>query len=355
MVEAFLWPNQMEPVMLNSRHSRRTVLAGICRTSTLLALPNVARGGATKPTKRLAMVRQSEKAVNLRASAALRFRVFFDVLAEQGYIEDHNLVVCRFSDGQGSESYETLGQALVEAAPDAIFVAGGDVVAALRPFVPATPIVSITNDPVARGFVSGLAHPDGNITGVSVDAGLEIWGKRLSILKEAAKDLSRPYFLTVKRGWESREGAILRGAAGQLNLSLSCIPISGDIHEDTYPNIFNAMKAGGADGLIVSDTPPNTTNSRTIATLANQFGLPAIYPYREYTVDGGLLAYSIELSKAYRLAARQIADIFAGAKPADLPFLQQTRFQLIANLKAAQAIGLTLPPSVLLLADEVVE
>ena len=190
---------------------------------------------------------------------------------------------------------------------------------------------------------------------MSVDAGLEIWGKRLSILKEAVKDLSRPYFLTVKRGWESREGAILRGAAGQLNLSLSCIPISGDIHEDTYPNIFNAMKAGGADGLIVSDTPPNTTNSRTIATLANQFGLPAIYPYGEYTVDGGLLAYSIELSKAYRLAARQIADIFAGAKPADLPFLQQTRFQLIANLKAAQAIGLTLPPSVLLLADEVVE
>jgi hypothetical protein len=86
--------------MLNSRHTRRTVLAGIGRTATFLALPNVARGKAAKPTKRLAMVRQSEKAVNLRASAALRFRVFFDVLAEQGYIEDDNLVVFRFSDGQ---------------------------------------------------------------------------------------------------------------------------------------------------------------------------------------------------------------------------------------------------------------
>jgi len=169
------------------------------------------------------------------------------------------------------------------------------------------------------------------------------------------RKLSKPYFLTVKSGWESREGTILRNAAGQLDLSLSSVPISGDIHEDTYLDIFEAMKAGGADGLIVSDTPPNTTNSRMIATLASQFRLPAIYPYREYTVDGGLLAYSIELAEAYRLAARQIADIFAGAKPADLPFLQQTRFQLIANVQAAQAIGLTLPPSVLLLADEVIE
>jgi putative ABC transport system substrate-binding protein len=279
----------------------------------------------------------------------------FRCAGRPGYIEEQNLVVFRFSDRQGLENYETLGQELVEAAPDVIFVAGGDVVAALRPFVPTTPIVSITNDPVARGFVSSLTRPDGNITGVSVDAGLEIWGKRLSILKETVRKLSKPYFLTVKSGWESREGTILRNAAGQLDLSLSSVPISGEIHEDTYPDIFEAIKASGADGLIVSDTPPNTTNSRTIATLASHFRLPAIYPYREYTVDGGLLAYSIELAEAYRLAARQIADMFAGAKPADLPFLQQTRFQLIANVQAAQAIGLTLPPSVLLLADEVIE
>jgi len=341
--------------MLDSTHSRRTVLAAIARTAALLALSNAVKAEGTKRTKRLAIIRQSEKAVNLRASAAPRFRVFFDVLAEQGYVEDQNLVVYRFSDGQGLESYETLGQELVEAAPDAIFIAGGDVVAALKPFVPATPIVSITNDPVARGFVSSLARPDGNITGVSVDAGLEIWGKRLSILKETVQELRRPYFLTVKSGWETREGAMLRDAAGRLDLSISSVPISGDIHENTYLEIFEAMQAGGADGLIVSDTPPNTTNSRAIATLASRFRLPAIYPYREYTGDGGLLAYSIELAEAYRLAARQIGDIFGGAKPVDLPFLQQTRFQLIANVQAARAIGLTLPPSILLLADEVIE
>jgi putative ABC transport system substrate-binding protein len=120
-------------------------------------------------------------------------------------------------------------------------------------------------------------------------------------------------------------------------------------------DIFEAMKTGGADGLIVSDRPPNTTNSRTIATLAGHFRLPGIYPYREYTMDGGLLAYSIELAETCRLAAVQIADIFAGARPADLPFLQQTKFELIANVKAAQAIGLTLPPSLLVLADEVID
>jgi len=161
--------------------------------------------------------------------------------------------------------------------------------------------------------------------------------------------------LTIKSGWDSREGAILRDAAKQLDLSISTIPISGNIEENAYSETFEAMKADGADGLIVSDTPANTTNSRTIVKLASQFKLPAVYPYREFAVDGGLLAYSIKLAEAYRLAAGQIANIFAGAKPADLPFLQQTRFELIANLMAAQTIGLTLPPSLLLRADEVIE
>jgi putative tryptophan/tyrosine transport system substrate-binding protein len=213
--------------MLNSTISRRTVLAGIARTAALLALPNAARSEVAKRTKRLAIIRQSEKAANLTATASKRFRVFFDVLADLGYIEEQNLVVFRFSDRQGLENYETLGQELVEAAPDVIFVAGGDVVAALGPFVPTTPIVSITNDPVARGFVSSLARPDGNITGVSVDAGLEIWGKRLSILKETVRNLSKPYFLTVKSGWESREGTILRNAAGQWIFHCRLSPSAG--------------------------------------------------------------------------------------------------------------------------------
>jgi putative ABC transport system substrate-binding protein len=341
--------------MLDSRHSRRSVLAGVARTVTLLALLNATKGRAAQKTKRLAMVRQTEKAANLTTTAAPRFKVFFDELARLGFVEDQNLVVYRFSGDEGSDKYATLAEELVKAAPDVIFIAGGDVVHALKPLVSAIPIVAISNDPIARGLVTNLARPDGYITGVSVDAGLEIWGKRLSILKEAANYLNKPYFLTVKSGWESREGAILRDAAKQLGLSLSSVPISGEINERTYLETFEAMKAGGADGLIVSDTPGNTTCSRAIATLANQFKLPAVYPYREFVVDGGLLAYSIELSEAYRLAAGQIASIFAGARPAELPFLQQTTFELIANVRAAQAMGLALPPSLLLRADEVIE
>ena len=301
------------------------------------------------------MVRQTEKAVNLTASAAPRFRVFFDELAGLGFVEDRNLVVLRFSGDEGADKYRTLVQKVVESAPDVIFVAGGDVAQAFKPLVPTTPIVTITNDPISRGLVDSLARPDCNITGVSVDAGLELWGKRLSILKEAVSTLTKPYFLTVKSGWESTEGAILKDAASRLGHSLSAVPISGEVNKDTYSGIFEAMRAGGADGLIVSDSPVNTTNSRTIAGLASAFKLPAVYPYREFVVDKGLLAYSIELSEAYRLAADQIANIFAGAKPDDLPFLQQTRFELIANVTAAQAIGLTFPPSLLLRADEVIE
>jgi putative tryptophan/tyrosine transport system substrate-binding protein len=341
--------------MLNSRHSRRTVLAGLARTAALLALANAVKGQAAKATtKRLAMIRQTEPAANLTAAFAPRFKVFFDVLAERGYVEGQNLDVVRFSGDEGSDKYASLVHEVIRVAPDVIFVAGGDVAQVFKPLVPTTPIVAISNDPMSRGLVFSLAHPGGNITGVSVDAGLEIWGKRLSILKEAVRKLSKPYFLAIKRGWESGEGAILRQAADQLGLPLWSVPISGDVNHDTYLDTFRAMKAAGGDGLIVSDAPVNTTNSRTIAALANQFRLPTVYPYREFVVDGGLLAYSIELAEAYRLAAGQIADIFAGTRPADLPFLQQTKFQLIANATAAQAIDLTLPPSLLLRADEVI-
>jgi putative tryptophan/tyrosine transport system substrate-binding protein len=341
--------------MLNSGQSRRTVLAGMARTAMLLALPNTVAAEVARGTRRLAMVRQTEKATNLTAAAAPKFRNFFDELAELGYAEDRNLVVLRFSGNAGSDNYATLARQLIEAVPDVIFVAGGDVSRAIKPFVSTIPIVTITNDPIARGLVNSLACPGGNITGVSVDAGLEIWGKRLSILKEAVERVAKPYFLTVKSGWESREGAILREAAGQLGLSISSVPISGDINENAYTEIFKAMQAGGADSVVVSDTPANTTNSGAIAALANRFKLPAIYPYRESVVAGGLLAYSIELSEAHRFAAGQIADIFGGANPAQLPFLQQTTFQLIANVRAAQAIDLALPASLLLRADEVIE
>jgi putative tryptophan/tyrosine transport system substrate-binding protein len=167
--------------MLNSRHSRRSVLAGVARTVTLLALLNAAKGKGAQKTKRLAMVRQTEMAANLTRTAAPRFRAFFDELTRLGHVEDQNLVVLRFAGDEGSGKYPTLAQELVKAAPDVIFIAGGDMVQALKPLVSAIPIVAISNDPIARGLVTNLARPDGNITGVSVDAGLEIWGKRVIV------------------------------------------------------------------------------------------------------------------------------------------------------------------------------
>jgi ABC-type uncharacterized transport system substrate-binding protein len=136
--------------------------------------------------------------------------------------------------------------ALPKASPVVIFVAGGDVACGIEPLVATTPIVTITNDPVARSLVYSLARPGGNVTGVSVDAGLEISGKRLSLLREAVETLSKPYFLTIKSGRESIEGAILRDAAKQLDLSISAIPIKWQYWGKRLPGYFRRHEGRGS-------------------------------------------------------------------------------------------------------------
>jgi putative ABC transport system substrate-binding protein len=217
------------------------------------------------------------------------------------------------------------------------------------------PIIAVTSDPVALGLVTNLARPGGNITGVSVDAGLEIWGKRLDVLAEATGRLTKPHFLTVPLQWDGPTGTVIREAAQRSGIPLVATIMSGDIDRSNYVRAFEKLREEGADSLVVSEVSENLANRRTIIELATQYRLPAIYLYREFVDDGGLLAYSIDLVDTFRRLANQIASIFSGTSPGDIPFFQQTRFQLIANVKAAQAIGLAMPPSLLARADEVIE
>jgi putative ABC transport system substrate-binding protein len=213
----------------------------------------------------------------------------------------------------------------------------------------------VAGDPIAWGFTTSLARPSGNITGVTIDGGQEIWGKRLSILKEAVVNLSKPSFLSANVSWQGPAGQAVRRAASELGLSVTKAALNGAFTSDAYAPVFEEIKASGADGLLVGDGAEHLTHSDTITSLAAQHRLPAIYPYQQYVLDGGLLAYGPDLSEATRVAASQIVRLFAGTKPADVPFVQPTRFQFIANVKAAQAIGLTLPVALLQRADEVIE
>lgn len=204
-------------------------------------------------------------------------------------------------------------------------------------------------------MATSLAHQSGNITGVTIEAGYEIWGKRLSILKEAIENLKQLRVLSKEFLWKGPMGRAAIQAAESLGLSLSPAFLKADVSAESYAPIFADIKSSGADGLLVDDSLENITHRRIITDLAAQHRLPAMYPLRDFVADGGLLAYTVDFSEAFRIAAGQIASIFAGAKPVDIPFVQPTRYQLIANVKAAQAIGLTLPSSLLLRADEVIE
>jgi putative ABC transport system substrate-binding protein len=330
---------------------RRTFIAG---SAALLAMPNILWAQGAKPTKRLAMVRPIGPVSLMTPNGLPQYRGFFEELGKQGYLEGQNLIVFRFSAEGHQDRYKAVVQQGIDTAPDVIFCAG-NALAMLKSITTTIPIVTVTPDPVAFGFTTSLARPSSNIIGVTVDAGPEIWGKRLSILKEAVAYLKKPFFLTHDWSWEAAGGRAARQAADRLGLTLTPALFKTDVSADSYPPIFEDMNASGADGLIVDSPNDNLTYCQSITALAARYRLPTIYPYRECVVDGGLLAYAIDILEPPRLAAGQIAKIFDGTKPADIPFVQPTKFQLIVNVKAAQAIGLTLPSSLLLRADEVIE
>ena len=212
-------------------------------------------------------------------------------------------------------------------------------------------------DPIASGLSTSLAHPDGNLTGVSIDAGIEIWGKRLALLQETVPNLSSVGFVSSKRIWE--DAGLMkptRDAANQLRITLVGCTLEGSWHEAEYRRLFAALPQGDRlTALVVSAEPENFTNRALIVELAGKAKLRTIYPFPEYTELGGFMSYGTDLAEVWRQAAMQIDLVLKGAKPSEVPFYQQTKFELAINLKAANALGITLPPTLLARADEVIE
>jgi putative ABC transport system substrate-binding protein len=320
-------------------------------------MPGIVRAQTTKPTKRLAMIRPAGPVSVMTLNGAPYYKGYFEELARQGYVEGQNLIIFRFSAEGHENNYGAVLQQAVEAAPDVIWCAQLTLLETTiaKKTTMSIPIVTIVGDPIADGVTTSLASPSNNITGVAIQGDYEIWGKRLSILKEAIEDLRQIRFLSKEYWWNGPMGQAVRQAAGQLGLSLGPALLKPDISAETYAPIFAEIKSSGADGLLLDETIDNIVHRATITGLAAQHRLPAMYPLREFVVDGGLLAYATDLSELFRVAAGQIASIFGGTKLTDIPFVQPTKYQLIANVKAAQATGLTLPPSLLLRADEVIE
>jgi len=305
--------------------------------------------------KRMALVDPADKVTDMFVTNTLIYGPLFKELSRLGYVEGDNLIVERYSANGQSDHFDELARDVVSTHPDVIRSVSTRLALALKKYTATIPIVAMCADPVADGLVSSLARPGGNITGVSVDAGIQIWGKRLGLLLEAIQKPSNVRFLATRAVWELAEGQAVRDAAKQAGISVTAALLDDAIDESQYRRVFTAMAQDRVEALMVSDQPENRTHRQLIVNLAAKSQIPAIYPYRDHVPLGGLMAYAVDGDIAVRQSANMVGEILKGTNPADMPFYQPTKFQLVINVKAAQAIGLTLPSSMLLRADEVIE
>jgi ABC-type uncharacterized transport system substrate-binding protein len=274
-------------------------------------------------------------------------------LRELGYVEGKNLKVEYRFGGEQRETLETLAAQLVALRPDAIVTRGTPATFAAKQATTTIPIVMApVGDPVRVGIVSSLAHPGSNITGVSL-YGLELARKRVELLKELLPAIARLGILANATSpapqfwWEEAQ------------LAAQALGSEGALFTVREPNELNAafaaMQRNGVDAVVVESNAMFMSAQRQITTLAIEHQLPAIYEVREFVQDGGLISYGPSITEMIRRSAMFVDKILKGVKPADLPIEQPTKYELVINLKAAKALGLTVAPELLARADEVIE
>ena len=272
-------------------------------------------------------------------------------LAALGYIEGSNLVLERRSVEGRYERLPPIIRELVSINVDVIVTTTSSLTQIAKDVTQTVPIVMIGATPVERGVVQSLARPGGNVTGLTIDIDLEIFAKRLELLKELLPGMSRVAFLWPGRQLQSAEPQIVESAARVLGVKLLLAEFTGTDYTDAFALIARERP----DALLVSHGAANVANRRLIAEFAADNRLPAMYSFREAVEAGGLVAYGVDLRDLYRRAAGYVDRILKGAKPAELPVERPTKFQLAINLKIAKALGLAVPPTLLTRADEVIE
>jgi putative ABC transport system substrate-binding protein len=281
------------------------------------------------------------------------FHAFFEELRRLGDVEGHNLTVDGYSGGERPERYADVASEVVKQNPDVIVASTDPIARAVHAAAGTIPIVWIGGDPIQAGFATSLAHPGGNITGATVYAGTEIWGKRLQLLKEAVPTASKAAYLTTRMS-QAAEGQSLLEAGQRLQISVIELPIE-EATSAAIQRAFSELAQQQADAIIVNSIGVLIPHRHLIVELAEKNHLPAIYPWRDYMEAGGLIAYASDDRELWRRMADDVHEILNGAKPGDIPIYQPTKFELLINLRAAKALGLIIPPSLLALADEVIQ
>jgi putative ABC transport system substrate-binding protein len=330
---------------------RREFIGGFVGGSVLLT--RVSRAQPSSRPRRIAIVAPSRPVAELGTNPI--YRAFLDELAELGFAEGQNLVVDRHSGGGHMDSYPELARTVVNSNPEAILTSAGPMTLALKAATQSIPIVTIIGDPVAWALAASLARPGANVTGVTVDAGIELHGKRLGLLREVRPEASRVAYLASSSAWKQPQAAMVREAAQASKLSLVRVDLGNDLNDAAYEKAFASTDWTKADMLLVSDEPEHLSRSGILVDLATSARIPTCYPFRDLVLAGGLMAYYRDLVDAFRQLGAQMGQILSGQNPAEMPFRQPTNFRLSINTKAAQRIGVVLPQTLLVSADEVIE
>ena len=330
--------------------TKKIILLALC--SLLLAPCFPADAQQPKKVPRIGYLSAFEPAGESARSEAIRL-----ALRELGYVEGQNIATeYRYAEGK-QDRFPGLAGELVRLKVDIIVVAGGGrVIRAAKNATKTIPIVmtGLGADPVEAGFVESLARPGGNVTGIT-NLGRELGGKRLELLKEAVPKVARVAVLyePALPGTALEVKEVLPVAARALGLTIQPWEVRA---ADGFDRVFAAIAKRRPDGLYVPAAGPlMRTNQTRIVGFALKSRLPSMYPGREFVDAGGLMYYGADIADSYRRVAYYVDRILKGAKPADLPVEQPTKFELVINLKTANQIGLTIPPEVLARANRLIK
>jgi putative ABC transport system substrate-binding protein len=292
----------------------------------------------------------------LSVVTAISERYLFDPFKKElnalGYVEGQNLVLdVRYAEGEIAR-LPALALELVALKPDVIVASTTNAALAAKQATKTIPIVfTFVSDPIGAGIVSSLARPGGNITGVT-DFGVELAAKTVEMIRAVAPQVSRAAVLTSENPSHPAQLKMIQDAANSAGITL--VPTMASTPDDLV-KAFASLPQKNVGALIVLGGAPHASQREEIAALAIKHGTPTIFLTRRYVDAGGLLSYGASIHDSYLVPSIYVDKILKGVKPGDLPIMQPTEFELVINLKTAKALGITIPQSLLLRADQVIE
>jgi len=332
---------------------KRRGLLGLLGGTSLVG-PLMAWAQPAEKRRRIAFFHSGIPVDKLTETAGLSWiRQFFEELRRLGHSEGPGFAVERYSAEGRSDRYADLAALVVRTAPEVIVTNSSELTKIIARTTTTIPIVAITSDPIETGLVSSIARPGGNLTGVSVEAGVGIMHKRLQILKEAIPGVAKAAFLMRGAQNEALESSLLdAGRTLGMAITFKHLP---EITDAQIRSAFAEMAQQRFDAVVVDTQGSFLANRASIVALAESHRLPAMYPFREFVELGGLLAYAPDFGELAKRLANNVHQILAGTNPGEIPYFLPTKFDLVINLKTARALGISLPPLLLAQADEIIE